>query len=837
MNMWKITRLSFANLRRHKAESVLLVLLIAICMCMLGAALGSMQEIGNIFPNALNEIHGVENYIEMPKNQFQPEFMRFLEEQDGVTQYGYTEGIFTVNGRFLNQNGKELAVDHVFISHENNLKLEQPPLNSPFSESEIAAIAHPIWLPYMLKDSFHFREGDTYTIIIAGRAYPFQIIGFYESGMHMDAANGFKAIISDADYKLMSQINKPCAFIYYNTAAGTDTAAVADTFLEKCEDYSHQDLHLCYTIFYENRVASASEEVKLILYLLIIMSVLILVTILFVIRYRISTDIEEQIVSIGVLEALGYQFSDINAMFTIEYLLLAAAGILIGTAGAAALIPLLYHISEVTSGHHGTMHWHFGMLLLSACIVFIFVLLIAFLRAHMIHRYPPVQALRKGIRDHHYGKNYFPLHKTKHNLHLRLAMKGFVQDVRKNIGVGISIMLASLTFVFCALLLNYATHEVEFLRSVLGIEFSDVVLTLNPGADIDRLSDALHNDPDVRKVLQAGSDILPLKLVEQNEQLVPNIYDDYSQLEYMQVAEGRFPQHENEVMFTAVQKKMYHLQVGDTVHLTNGIVEKEYVVTGFYVGIVTGEACITGAGYQRLDPTFRNEYIYLYLNQDVDREAFVKKLFAKYGQSASDSPDGTNSGDGSLEERIRLAAQQKIAAMIQQYDVSHVDYAITVDDQVISGNSSYFQIHFADATIDFITIVNSSITLSCKAISLIFTLAAALIVIATVFVLTKTAVKKQWIAFGIMKSMGYTTKMLIEQIFLRILPTVIIALILGNALSIICIRMLRNLIGAVIISLPMIVFADAAVLLLACAGTYWSARKIRSISVRELMTE
>ena len=48
--MNKIFRLSLANIRRHKKESLFLMLLIALCMMLLGGSLTAEQNIRKLFP-------------------------------------------------------------------------------------------------------------------------------------------------------------------------------------------------------------------------------------------------------------------------------------------------------------------------------------------------------------------------------------------------------------------------------------------------------------------------------------------------------------------------------------------------------------------------------------------------------------------------------------------------------------------------------------------------------------------------------------------------------------------------------------------------------------------
>ncbi len=86
--------------------------------------------------------------------------------------------------------------------------------------------------------------------------------------------------------------------------------------------------------------------------------------------------------SIGVLEALGYRSREISGAYIYEYLLLSLLGILIG-----------------------------GLLML---LMLTFVTALG--KAGKIKKYPPVVAFRKGIKTHHFGRNVFPIEKTKSDI-------------------------------------------------------------------------------------------------------------------------------------------------------------------------------------------------------------------------------------------------------------------------------------------------------------------------------------------------------------------------------------------------------------------------------------
>lgn len=109
---------------------------------------------------------------------------------------------------------------------------------------------------------------------------------------------------------------------------------------------------------------------------------------------------------------------------------------------------------------------------------------------------------------------------------------------------------------------------------------------------------------------------------------------------------------------------------------------------------------MTEDGYRRIRPNDRPNAVEITLKNEEERLAFTDKLTALYGASAKDTAYA-QSAQGSLEERIRAKADEKMAVLISQYDVTDVDYAIRIGDTVISGNSSRFVIKEISSMKDF----------------------------------------------------------------------------------------------------------------------------------------
>ena len=77
--MGKITRLSLANIKKHKFEFISLLTLVMVCMLLVGSSLGAIVGIRNIFPNVMEKTGSYENYIFILEKNYNKEYENILK--------------------------------------------------------------------------------------------------------------------------------------------------------------------------------------------------------------------------------------------------------------------------------------------------------------------------------------------------------------------------------------------------------------------------------------------------------------------------------------------------------------------------------------------------------------------------------------------------------------------------------------------------------------------------------------------------------------------------------------------------------------------------------------
>lgn len=836
--MNKIVRLSWANIKKHKLETIALVILIAMCMLLISSSLEGINGVKTIFPNMMKNTESFENYLLLEERAYDKEYENILSSDERVEKTATSELLYSISTNYLDEKGKEQALYMGFITKDNEEKLEHSDIETTLSDAEIAELRHPIYMPFAAKESLNYKVGDNFEMVFGTKKYSFTIAGFYDTVILDSTGEGLKNIVSDEDYHVLESVLSKYVVLAYNDHHGKTGLKFLDEKLDEFENYSNLDVKSGIRGWVYESIKETVGSTDYLLKIMIAMAAIIIVSVIIMIRFRIAGDIRDQVVNIGVLEALGYTSKNITFSYVLEYLIIAAVGIIIGTGGCFLMTPLFFRICEIMSGHRMYGSIYIMPIILTAAGILLFIAIIAYIRANTVKKYPPVVAFRKGMGDHRFGKERLPLRDTKSSVHLRLAMKGFLKNFRQNIGLTVCITISAFAIVFSFIMFNFFSGGMNAIDVSAGMEMSDLRIELMNPTDAKEFAAELEQMPEVRKATPTSGLNTMINLTDCNELMFPMAFSDFKVTENIFTLDGRFPEHDNEIMITNMCSRAEKIYVGDSVTLEYLNVKRKYIVTGIVTCLTNGgiNLYITEEGMKRLIPSYSPDTIELYLKDGIDAEEFRYELTQKYGRSISDISDDDNA-EGTYEERIKAEAERQIADMMANYGVSHVEYAIQSGDKVISGNSSGFLIKSIMNIGDIMDTQLSGLATAIEIMTTLFMVLSAVVVMIILFMLMESSIRRQRKELGIMKGMGYTSKELMFQLAFRIMPAALFSVIFGTIIGVAAISLITGFIGNISINIPAVIVMDIVLLLFCFGCAYFGARKIKKISVYELMTE
>jgi len=847
-NMEKIRRLSFANMKKHRKQTILLTLLIVFCMAVTSAAIAGSIDMTSIFPRVADEYAVHKNALYIKEDYYNDSFIRLLREDERVTDIDSVRVLFSIATKYLDNEGEEQSLYMSFVTKELEGNIERAPIETTLTDEEIAALEHPIYLPYAGRESLASKlsEGDTFDIIYGTKLFSFTVAGFYESIFMPETNGGFQMIVSDSDYASLMTVIDKYEILLFDCDPLDDCEDIYLKFCDRVEEQTGKDIGFNIQNFglYKNLEQKSAVFSDIVIGIMLFMAAVLFIASVIMIRFRIAGDIQDQIQSIGVLEALGYTSKEIALSYTAEYLMTALAGVIIGAGGTFALLPVLHRVAETLSGHHGSLQISPLPILLTALTILIFVGIIAHTRALAVKKYPPVQAFRKGIAVHHFGKNHFPLRNTKNSVHLRLALKGFFDNMKQNISLTICISVSALAAVAGILIADLFSSDLKVAARLAGMEGPDLTVTVMHSTDAEELAERISMMQGVKRV-QTGSfsfdlsEWMTLYAFDRESYLIPVSYPDFSKCENIQATAGRLPEHDNEIAVAKLFATQHSLKVGDGLTLECNRVKKNYIICGTVPSISNNGAnlYITEQALKRIMPTYRPSAVEIYLEDKTDQAEFQTLLMQTYGRSVADTRKAESVGD-TAEERLRAEADRLIAEYLANHGADHIEYSIQIGDKTISGSSENFAIknvqnieHTMQTQIGGIF---SMISLTSWSLMGIAAVVSAIIIIA----LMEQAVRRQRKELGIMLGLGYTTKELMVQLAMRIMPAVIAAITLGTVGAAAVFHAAMDVMaGTTPINIPMMIVTIIIMILFCFGCAYAGAGRIKKISVTELMSE
>ena len=833
----KIFRLSLFNLKKNKREAAAIVFLTLITSFLLSVFFVSITETDKAFDKCFEETGCADVMMLYDESKYRDIYRTVLEEEYGVTEIRESSVLVGAAAKTISKQGGSIAYNMIFTDESTERKIEDFVKLKALPDDETAELSHPIWLPQYFEITGGFAPGDTFTLISGGRDYPFTIAGFYNTGFCNNDGMLFKCVLSDDDMSLLSAVYEEYRMIAFDTEEKLDF----EEYYEKCSEISGEYVSgIVYPFDQASERECETSYLHIFLYMSAFISLVTMISALFLILHKISKDMEEQMVQIGVLEALGYTSRELSLSYICEYVLTGGIGSVFGGIAAAFFSPVMDSLTRGMINRDVHSDVNILRIIIVAASIIALVTLFALSRAARVKKIPPVVAFRKGIKTHHFGRNILPLEKLRHSINMRLALKGIVHDLRSNIGVGICIIAAGVAVMFGVYTFDFFKNGHDGLISVMGMEMPDIsIMTMN-GVDNEAFCEELRQMPEVEKVLlnYAIGNNVEIKGSPQSAAAV--VYKDFSLTENIYVKEGRFPEYDNEIMITVKRERTEDRHIGDSIIVKGDSGEKSYIITGITNAMNNGGRSVymTDEGYKRIRPNDRPNIVEITLKNENDRPAFEEKLTSLYGATAQDMAN-EKYAEGSLEERIRAKADEKMALLISQYGVTGADYAIRIGDTMISGNSSRFVIKEMSSMKDLARSQMESIAGVTKTVSFWAVIFIAVVVAVILGIIAASAVKRQRREFGIMKSMGYTSRDLMIQLTLRILPVTIVSSMIAAVLSIQVQRAFWMASFSVNIpEKPVLIIGTAAALAAFCLiVTYISAGSIRNISVTELMTE
>ena len=640
-----------------------------------------------------------------------------------------------------------------------------------------------VYLPVLYK-SDDYSIGKTIELTIGSHPVTYPVCGFFNSVMMGSHNCALTQIILTRDkYAELEELNYAYQTTLCSVRLNKKTSNL--TYEAKIKAIVSESLpntqmaSNCYDIVAQSRYISQGICSAI----MSVMAFFVLLIALVVIVSNIINYIQVNIKNLGALKATGYTSGQLVLSLLLQFLGLAFIAALVGAALSYTLFPAINTMMIAQTGIPYAIHFLPLPVIISLIILGGTVALSVWLSARRIKKIEPIVALRSGVRTHNFKKNRVPLEKTRAPLNLALALKTTLSGVKHNITVCITLLVLSLVVVFSGLMTeNIIVDMTPFLNLIVG-ETADSAINVQVETEDDFL-EVLNSDSRTEKVYLYNS--LNVSHVGGAE-LMATLCDDFSKVNNQSVVfKGRFPKFDNEIAIAAKYAKEKGFAIGNEIEITaNGKTEK-YLISGFtQITNNLGRDCLlTRQGYERLGELTSVTY-YIKLAEGTDIDAFNEEMKGNF--------------EGNVNTVINVNATIDAAAGVY---------------------------------VSLMTIIVSAILIL-----------SAVIIALVLYLLVRTMLNNKKRDYGILKSLGFTTKQLILQTALSFMPAIIISTVIGLIISCLTINPLLSLffssLGIVkcTFDIPIVfaTIAGIALILLSFGIACLLSLKIKKIAPRNLL--
>lgn len=794
--MYKLWMLASANIRKTKSVSATLVGMFIIAAFLLNAGLLVVINYGGFFNTLKEELLPADVYYMLPDALYTDEVKSYLDGNEHIQKMQKNDMLLL--GSKISFKGKEQSFNILF----NDMDAQREISKWKFVGEHLPAEEMSVYVPdifkavsgYQLNDKIQLKFTDEKTA--AEKTLSFTVKGYTEDIFFSSTDTGFMGfyLTSDTYQKVADIINNPNynMHVVFVDLDNMDNAKTVESGIREI-------LHLNSASLLAGDVSSLFVVIDLglvemsrcmmasmISVMMVVFSMIIVIVCLLVVRFRIVNNIEEDIMKIGSLKAIGYTSRQIILSVILQFSLLAGVGSLAGIALSYPALPTVAAVFEQQSGLKWEQTFDGAISSSALFALLLIVVLVAWIAARHVSRLSPINALRGETTARKYKRNHLPLEKAKGRLTAVLAFKSVLQSMKQNIMIGVILISVTFAGVFGVIMFYNTTIDTKAFAEVPGMEICNAIAVLNPEKDPVPAVKTIEGMDTVRKVQYLDE----VKIKVEGGEASAFVMDNYSKKESMLVYEGHYPKARNEITLAGILAARLHKTMGDTVTVSFGEREEIFKVVGLSNGSSMGglNASILSEDFKRLNPDFKQTVLYIYLDKGTDAARFVEKL------------------EDQFDKELLLAAEN-------------------FDKEMAEGMASY-----------------QSIVAAMGLAMLVITLLVVALVL--YFVINSSVIRKRR-ELGIQKAIGFTTFQLMNQLAVGFTVPIIFGAVAGsllgafytNTLMSVAMRGMGIMKAGFIVAPYWVVAFGAATILFSYLLSLLITWRIRKISAYALVTE
>lgn len=590
-------RIALQYFKRKKVQTILLALMITTTMLMVSSSfilINAYQSGDKIF-ESLNASESI--IISNAEDEKVKSFVDFLNNQDEI-ESSYSEVCFTpASSIILTRNDQQIL--GIFQTYDQNLEYNK--IEVVEGVNTLVPSANQVFIPTGFAKTNGIELGDTLKFTVDGKDIELEVA----------------ALVLDAHYS--SGMLQPCILYIseslFNTFEGNaqkislsykDYTVETELDLMKKIDVYTDNTPLGLYMDHETLLLGYKGLSSIMSTILVVVGVILLLISLLVISNAITTAIEEEYKTIGILKALGFTRLRILFIYSIRYLYISIISIpfallislFISKMISNSLKDIYGHINESVSGIIPT--------LVSSIIIVVIIFIATVLLSYKTTHIKPVQAIKYGSSEKKFSTSQYNVSKSKLPIINSLSIKDLLMKKKSSLSMLITLCLTTYIIVLCAII-NTTFQDINVIKEIMGLTKSDIQVSQVQTSENMNHSDFLTTlnsleDVDIAyssTTLTASTRYDPT--YDREVFFIGTSYSTFEGVEYP-LLWGEAPTTKNEIALSYKVMQIYNKDVGDYIEINLEGTKINFLITGIYQSLNN-----SGEGFVILDSALPSE--------------------------------------------------------------------------------------------------------------------------------------------------------------------------------------------------------------------------------------
>ena len=632
--MYKLWMHARANIKKTKSVSATLVVMFLIAALLLNVGLLVAIRYGSFFGQLKEELAPAEAYFALPQAVYTQQVQDYISQNEHVKKAQTNEALAL--GAEITQKGKKRSYTVLLQNMDEKREISK----WKYVGKHRPATEMSVYVPDIFKAVGGYQLGDKMTLHYTDqttgekRQLTFTVQGYTEDIFFSSTDTGMMGFyLPQETYRQVADILQGPSYRMHLVhtrldevkSASAVEAGIRQTLgLDSSSMMAGDSDAMLIALDIELIELSRCMMATMIAAMMVLFALIIVVVCLLVVRFRIVNSIEDDLMKIGSLKAIGYTGRQIRLSLLIQYLLIAGLGSLLGIGASYGLLPSISMIFEQQSGLKWEQGFDVGISASALLVLLAVVVLVVVLATRRVNHLSPIRALRGESTVHKYRHNMLPLERAHGPLSVTLAGKSILQNIKQNIMV-VMIMIAVTFAGAYGIIMYYNTAiDTKAFAEVPGMEITNVIAALNEKEDQSSTVAAIKDMEHVRLVQYLDE----VKLEVDGTQVSSYVMGDYAGKQTRLVYEGRYPQKDGEIVLAGILADRIGKGVGDLVAVRWGDSEETFRVTGLSNGSSMGglNTSIRTADMRRLNADFKPQILYIHLDTGTDSASFIEQL-------------------------------------------------------------------------------------------------------------------------------------------------------------------------------------------------------------------